>query len=264
MYIREIIGHTLLAGMILFSAGNQADSSVKQGFTETLPGNVKLEMAAIPGGSFKMGRYWRGIENSYPIHKVNLKPFFIGKHEVTQAQWKAVMGTNPSHFKGEDLPLESVSWNDAKEFCQKLSKITGKEYRLPSEAEWEYAALAGSTGDYCFGNKESLLPEYAWYRGNSEAKTHPVGQKKPNVWGLYDMHGNVGEWCEDVWHDNYEKAPTDGSAWTTGGNQDRRLLRGGAWYYFTVLARAAARLDFNPSGRFEYIGVRVACGGEGK
>lgn len=233
---------------------------VSQGLIEDLGNGVKLEMVAIPGGEFMMGS--KTFDSSQPIHKVSLKPFCMGKYPITQAQWKAVMGENPSRFKGDDLPVESVSWEDARAFCQELSKRTGKEYRLPTEAEWEYAARAGSTGDFCFGDDVKLLDDYGWYGGNSGGSTHPVGKKKPNNWGLHDVHGNVWEWCEDVWHDNYKGAPDDGSAWVHGGNQDRRLLRGGSWGYFRDSARAVYR-DLNfPLYRSDGFGFRVVvlCG----
>ena len=226
-----------------------------ENFSEQLPGNVSLEMVAIPGGSFMMGS--KTYRDSQPIHQVTLQPFYLGKYQVTQAQWKAVMSSNPSKFKGDDLPVEKVSWDDAQEFCNKLSEMTGRQYRLPSEAEWEYAARAGSTGDFCFGDNENLLDKYAWYDKNSDSKTHPVGQKKPNAWGLYDVHGNVWEWCEDVWHDSYKGAPVDGSAWVSGGNQDRRLLRGGAWFYGSDRARAVSRYDYSPGSRDDDSGFRL-------
>ncbi|MCI0538463.1 MAG: formylglycine-generating enzyme family protein [Verrucomicrobiales bacterium] len=232
----------------------------QQGLTETLPGGVKLEMVAIPGGAFMMGSKTY-LTDAQPIHRVTLKPFSIGKYEVTQAQWKAIMGNNPSYFKGDTLPVEQVSWEDTREFCQKLSKMTGKEYRLPTEAEWEYAAKAGSSGDYCFGDDASLLGDYAWYSENSMGKgTRPVGQLKPNVWGLFDMHGNVLEWCEDIWHNNYEGAPTDGAAWVTGGNEIARVLRGGAFTNSRIGVRAVSRSSGETLDRREGdVGFRVVC-----
>ena len=207
-----------------------------ENFTEDIPGGVKLEMVAIPGGSFMMGS--DKFDDEKPIHKVAVKPFHMGKYEVTQAQWKAVMGNNPSKFKGDDLPVETVSWNDAQEFCKKLSRMTGKKYRLPTEAEWEYACRAGSTGKYCFGDDESLLKDYAWYSKNSDGRTHPVGQKKPNAWGLYDMHGNVWEWCED----GYDEKPG---------------LRGGSWDYDGGFCRSAYRDPYEPGFRDIAFGFRV-------
>lgn len=228
-----------------------------ENFTENLPGGVKLEMIAIPGGSFMMGSEADEDEDedSQPVHNVTLKPFHMGKYQVTQAQWKAVMGKNPSNFKGDNLPVDRVSWDDAKEFCKKLSEMTGKEYRLPSEAEWEYAARAGSKGDYCFGDDENLLGEYAWYGKNSDGKTHPVGQKQPNAWGLYDLHGNVWEWCEDIWHDNYNGAPTDGTAWLGPGSD--RVKRGGSWCNVAVDCRSALRGNNSPGGRGHVLGFRL-------
>jgi len=207
-------------------------------FIEDLKG-VKLEMIYIPGGEFMMGSNF--LDES-PPHLVKLSPFFIGKYQITQAQWKAVMGKNPSHFKGDDLPVENALWADVLKFCEAASKRSGKIYRLPTEAEWEYACRAGSTTKYCFGDDEESLGDYAWYSENSGDTTHPVGQRKPNAWGLYDMHGNVWECCEDVWHRGYNGAPTDGSAWLSGGdssvrgsdqlsggNQSIRVLRGGSY-----------------------------------
>lgn len=226
-----------------------------ESFTEQLPDGVKLEMVAIPGGSFEMGS--TNFDTSQPIHTVRVKPFHMGKYQVTQAQWKAVMGKNPSHFKGDTLPVEQVSWDDAKAFCRNLSEMTGNTYRLPSEAEWEYAARAGSTGDFCFGDNPNPLILFAWYKENSEKKTHPVGEKKPNAFWLYDVHGNVFEWCEDTWHESYKGAPDDGTAWVTGRDQQRRLLRGGSWFNNSINARAVYRVA-NPSElRFIHVGFRL-------
>ena len=147
-------------------------------------------MVYVTGGTFLMGSPDNEPDrdsDERPQHRVTVPGFSMGKYEITQAQWKAVMGTNPSYFKGDNLPVENVSWNDAKEFCSKLSQMTGKQYRLPTEAEWEYACRAGTTGPYA-GNLDAM----AWYSNNAGFKTHPVGQKRPNAFGLYDMHGNVG------------------------------------------------------------------------
>lgn len=224
-------------------------------YAETLSGGVKLEMVAIPGGSFMMGS--KTFESSQPIHKVMLQPFFISKYQITQRQWEVVMGDNPSRFRGDTLPVEKVSWGESMRFCEKISEVTGKDYRLPTEAEWEYASRAGSTGDYCFGNDHKTLREYAWYEENSDGKTQPVGLKKPNSFELYDVHGNVWEWCEDVWHYDYEEAPYDGSAWIEGGDQDRRVVRGGSWNHNRVSASAVARSRSNPFNRNFVIGFRV-------
>ena len=192
-----------------------------------------------------------------PQHYVNVPEFFMGKYPVTQAQWQAVMGNNPSYFKGKNRPVEKVSWNDATKFCQKLSKKTGRDYRLPSEAEWEYACRAGTKTPFYFG--ETINTDLANYRGTDNKEygfsgSHGRGPKgeyreqttdvrnfPPNSFGLYDMHGNVFEWCQDVWHNNYDGAPVDGSAWVNGGNSSDRVLRGGSWYFNPRLCRSANR-----------------------
>jgi formylglycine-generating enzyme required for sulfatase activity len=162
-------------------------------------------------------------------------------------------GRQSSRFKGDDLPVENVSWNDAKEFCRKLSQMTGKEYRLPTEAEWEYACRAKTTGAYA-GDLDAM----AWYSKNSDSRTHPVGQKQPNAFGLYDMHGNVWEWCEDVWHDNYNGAPDDGRAWVDiSARGSYRVVRGGGWNGNAVLCRSAFRVWVTPGGRHVSLGFRL-------
>lgn len=191
----------------------------------TLDNYQKLPpMVYIPGGSFLMGapeteEGSRSRDSERPQHRVEIAPFYMGRYPVTQAQYQAVMGENPSYFKGENNPVERVSWHKAKEFCQKLSEQTGKTYRLPSEAQWEYACRAGTTTPFYFG--ETISTDLANYDGNSRygngkkgvyrIKTTPVRSFPPNAFGLYDMHGNVWEWCEDIWHKNYEGAPNDGS-----------------------------------------------------
>jgi formylglycine-generating enzyme required for sulfatase activity len=204
---------------------------------------VKLELVSIPSGSFNMGSNDYGDEK--PIHSVKLSAFKIGKYPITQKQYQAVIGNNPSYFKGdENCPVERVSWHEAVAFCDKLSTLTGRTVNLPSEAQWEYACRAGSTTKYYFGDNSNQLRDYAWYSENAEGKTHPVGDKLPNNWELYDMHGNVWEWCEDVWHDNYNSAPNDGTAWLKGGEQSRRVLRGGSWDNIDYFCRSADRNRF--------------------
>jgi eukaryotic-like serine/threonine-protein kinase len=221
-------------------------------FTENLNG-VPLEMILVPGGKFKMGSpAGEEYDNTKPQHDVIVPAFYVGKFPVTQAQWQAVMGSNPSYFKGNDRPVEGVSWYDVKEFCQKLSQLSDKPYRLPSEAEWEYACRGGTTGD-----DAGDIYEMAWYGENSSFKTHPVGQKKPNSFGLYDMHGNVWEWCEDVWHKNYLGAPTDGSAWLSGGDFRVRVIRGGSWGSSEEYCRAAPRHYLHRGNCDQYRGLRV-------
>jgi formylglycine-generating enzyme required for sulfatase activity len=225
-----------------------------ESFTDDLNG-APLEMIFVPGGSFKMGSPGvNGLDKERPQHDVTVSGFYIGKYLITQAQWEAVMGKNPSDFKDDPaLPVENVSWVDAKEFCEKLARMTGKVYRLPSEAEWEYACRAGTTGEYP-GDSDAM----AWYDKNSGKKTHPVGQKQPNAFGLYDMHGNVWEWCEDVWHENYNDAPTDGSAWLSGGDSSRRVVRGGGWEGGCAYFRYADRNYVSPPvWRSNLVGFRV-------
>ncbi|MGH9840269.1 MAG: SUMF1/EgtB/PvdO family nonheme iron enzyme [Blastocatellia bacterium] len=223
-----------------------------------LGGNVKLEMIHIPGGEFLMGSNEHYDEE--PIHRVRLSPYFIGKYAVTQAQWEVVMGNNPSNFKGDNLPVESVSWDDAVKFCEAISAKTGKTFRLPTEAEWEMACRAGSTGKYCFGNDEKLLGEYAWYYENADGKTHPVGQKKPNVWGLFDMHGNVWEWCADKYSDEYyaecerQGVVFDPQISATGSY---RVSRGGEWDYYAAHCRSAIRYENAPGDRGDSLGFRL-------
>jgi formylglycine-generating enzyme required for sulfatase activity len=225
-------------------------------------------MVGLPAGQFLMGSpdsdpYAQSDEK--PQHQVKINSFAIGKYPITQAQYQAVMGTNRSHFSNNPQnPVEKVSWDDAQAFCQKLSQITGKTYRLPTEAEWEYACRAGTTTRYYFGDNDNQLGDYAWYDGNSGGKTHPVGQKKPNGWGLYDMSGNVWEWCEDDWHDSYIGAPNDGSAWLDNDNRSQSVKcpRGGSWYDSPDFCRSAVRYYDSRringyNGNFSF---RVVCG----
>jgi formylglycine-generating enzyme required for sulfatase activity len=191
--------------------------------------SIGMKFTLIPAGEFNMGSEEYNVEK--PVHKVKINiPFYLGTYPVTHAEWKAVMGDNnkPSNFKGDDLPVEGVSWDGVREFIMKLNEKEGTDkYRLPSEAEWEYACRAGTTTRYSFGDSESELDDYAWYRDNSGRKTHPVGQKDPNSWGLHDMHGNVWDWVQDSWHSDYNGAPDDGSAWESGDGPSR-VLRGGS------------------------------------
>ena len=229
-----------------------------KGFTELLPGGVELELVFIPGGDFLMGGR---ASDEQPQHSVRINSFYLGQTQVTQAQWQAVMGSLPNvGFKGNERPVERVSWEDVQKFCQRLSEQTGLEFRLPTEAEWEYAARAGTTTEYSFGDDEEMLGDYAWFDKNSRSSTHDVGQKIPNQFGLFDMHGNVWEWCEDYWHGNYKGAPSDGSAWLSGGDSTRRVVRGGSWYNFSYSCRSAIRVRNHPDDRDNYIGLRLVVG----
>jgi formylglycine-generating enzyme required for sulfatase activity len=203
------------------------------------------EMVVIPAGSFVMGSD-RWAEEK-PPHKVTIRSFLIGNKEVTQSQWTNIMGSNPSFFDacGPNCPLENVSWNEVQQFIAKLNQKTGQKYRLPSEAEWEYAARAGTTTEWSFGNSESILVDYAWYGGNSGGKPQLVGQKLPNLFGLFDVHGNVWEIIQDCWHANYFGAPSDGSAWVTGCDGNLRVIRGGSLWNGADYLRSAKRIDFD-------------------
>ena len=213
-----------------------------------------MEFVLIPAGSFQMGST-NGNDNEKPVHWVRIsQPFYLGKYEVTRAEWRSVMGDS-FHSEGADnLPVEGIYWDDCQAFIRKLNaRRDGYIYRLPSEAEWEYACRAGTTGDYA-GN----LDEMAWYRSNSGNQSHPVGQKLPNQWGLYDMHGNVKEWCQDRYHDDYAGVPADGSAWESGV-ANFRVIRGGSWVDFAGVCRAAFRFGLKPSGTDSCNGIRVAA-----
>ena len=210
------------------------------------PTNPNIELVKIPPGSFMMGST-KGEDDEKPVHQVTINySFYMGKYEVTQAQWQAVMGNNPSHFENCDsCPVENVSWDDAQSFIGKLNHMNdGYTYRLPTEAKWEYACRAGTTGEYA-----GALDELAWYSKNSRDRTHAVGSRRPNDWGLHDMYGNVSEWCEDWSHETYYGAPNDGSAWIRGGDQRSRVMRGHHFEVEDHQMRSAARFSGYPNAR---------------
>jgi len=246
--------------MLLAMAGT-AFSETKEPSKELavdLGKGVKLEMVLIPAGEFKMGDDQSGRGFEKPVHKVAItEPFYLGKYEVTQEQWEAVMGNNPSHFKGAKNPVETVSWDDCQAFLGKLNAKIGRQggkFVLPTEAQWEYACRAGSTSKFCFGDDENQLGEYAFYARNSGGKTHPVGEKKPNAWGLYGMHGNVGEWCRD-WYGAYgTEAVTDPRGPAIGAI---RLFRGGTWGGTDWYCRSAPRYQIVPEGKNSLLGLRI-------
>lgn len=240
-----------------------------QHFKENLGKGVTLEMVSVPGGTFTMGSAASELKrqsDESPQRKVTVPSFYLGKYPVTQAQWQAIMGSNPSRFKGVNRPVETVSWNEAIEFCRKLSQKTGREYRLPSEAEWEYACRAGITTPFHFGS--TITPELANYKGTYTYGSGPKGQYReqttevgsfpPNAYGLHDMHGNVWEWCQDTGHNNYNGAPTDGSAWIDKNDNNYRVIRGGSWSDDPRDCRSANRGWSNPGVRDDYEGFRVA------
>lgn len=227
---------------------------------KTLRNSIGMEFVLIPAGEFLMGSNG-GVSDENPVHTVRLsKPFYLGKYEVMQGQWQAVMGNNPSYFKGDpNLPVEQVSWDDVQEFIRKLNaKEGGTKYRLPTESEWEYVARAGTTTAYSFGDNPRQLGEYAWYYENSGSKTHPVGQKKPNPWGLYDMHGNVWEWVQDRYQDRYSAytsaVVTDPQGPSSGSG---RVARGGSWNCSAHGCRSADRGYVVPGNRHGFLGVRL-------
>jgi len=219
--------------------------------------NVKLEMIAIPGGSFWMGSSdGVGRDNEQPRHQVTIAPFWMSKYPVTQAQYRAIVGRNPSYFKGDQRPVEKVSWWEAIAFCERLGEKGGRSFRLPSEAEWEYACRAGTETLFYFGDTISL--EQVNHARHFK-RTTDVGIFPPNSFGLYDMHGNVWEWCADNWHKNYTGAPTDGSAWLTEEQNTLRLLRGGSWDRYSSRCRSAFRRDSTSGVYYDLLGFRVAC-----
>jgi formylglycine-generating enzyme required for sulfatase activity len=216
---------------------------------------IKLDLLYIPGGSFSMGS--TDHANEQPQHQVNIQSFHMGKYPITQAQYQAVMGNNPACFKGDNLPVEQVSWDDAIAFCQKLSQRTGTKYTLPSESQWEYACRAGTTTFLSFG--DNVTAKQAIFVGKT---TTNVGTFRPNAFGLYDMYGNVWEWCLDTWHENYNGAPTDGSAWIDN-DSCCHLLRGGSWYDFPDFCRSSDRSTMHPDDNSSHYlrshGFRVVC-----
>lgn len=224
----------------------------------TFHNRIGMEFVLIRAGEFYMGSK-DGADDEKPVHLVRItRPFYLGRYQVTQSQWEAVMGDNPSRFTGDaNRPVESISWDDTQAFLQRLSeKEQGCLYRLPTEAEWEYAARAGAKTAYCFGDDPEQLHEYAWYDKNAKGTTHPVGQLKPNAWGLYDMHGNVWEWVNDWFGETYyHKSPTDDPQGPADG--PFRVLRGGAFWHSLWYARCACRDGNLPRARLDYGGFRV-------
>jgi len=259
-----------------------------QFFVERLNDAVEIEMIAIAAGTFMMGSPEDELERNSseaPQHEVNVAAFFMGKYPITQAQWKAVaalpqinreLEPDPSTFKGDKLPIEQVSWYDAAEFYDRLSAHTDRDYRLPTEAEWEYACRAGTTTPFHFG--QTITTDLANYDGTDDPDSKwsgsygqgPKGEYRKettpvdhfaiaNAFGVCDMHGNVWEWCQDHWHDSYEGAPTDGSAWLSENENASRVIRGGSWIYDPWYCRSAYRASYTPDTRNAYIGFRVVC-----
>ena len=241
-------------------AGGDATSPPKE-VAADLGGGVKLDMVLIPAGEFMMGSPnsdRNAAADEKPQHRVRItKPFYLGKYPVTQEQWTAVMGVNPSFFKGAKNPVEEVSWDDCLQFLRRLNeKVGGGKYQFPTEAQWEYACRAGTTTRYCFGDDETGLADYGWYDKNSGGKSHPVGEKKPNAWGLYDMHGDIWQWCLD-WYDPgyYAVSTTDDPTGPATGTA--RVSHGGCWFSPASSARSANHGRIEPEHRGSHLGFRV-------
>jgi formylglycine-generating enzyme required for sulfatase activity len=257
-----------------------------QYFKEQLGNNIELDMILVKGGKFLMGSLDTEAESNdseRPQHPVTIKSFFLGRYPVTQEQWQIVAETyehvnikdlnpQPSEFKGDKRPVGQVNWYEAKEYCDRLAQRTKRPYRLPTEAEWEYACRAGTNTPFYFGS--TLSTKLANYDGNYIYENGSKGEYREqtiavdhfeiaNAWGLCDMHGNVFEWCADHWHENYDGAPDDGSAWLSDDADARHIMRGGSWYFYPRYCRSAFR-DINyPTNRGSSVGFRVACAAPG-
>jgi formylglycine-generating enzyme required for sulfatase activity len=217
-----------------------------------------IEMVNVKGGCFQMGdTFGGGANDEKPVHEVCVSDFKIGKYEVTQAQWLSIMEKNRSTFIGDRRPVEQVSWDEIQEFIKKLSEASGLAYRLPTEAEWEYAARSGGKHEkWAGGSDESRLADYAWYEGNSGKKTHAVGSKKPNGLGIYEMSGNVSEWVQDRYGDiYYEESPKDNPQGPSAGSF--RVYRGSSWYSPAGRVRATSRSCSSPTSKYSYLGFRL-------
>ena len=220
-------------------------------------GNVSFRMIPVSGGTFTMGATSEMTEpwdDEKPTHRVTLSSYYIGETEVTQALWKAVMGRNPSHFKGDDLPVEQVSWHDCQTFIRKLNGLTGRHFRLPTEAEWEFAARGGNRSRHTQYSGSSRIDDVAWYDGNSGSKTHPVKTKQPNELGIYDMTGNVWEWCQDWYGDYSSSAQTNPTGASSGSD---RVYRGGSWISHPRNCRSSNRFNNTPGNKYYNLGLRL-------
>ena len=248
------------ASLSTSSTSLNAVGSSTSGSVITIPvkGGVSIEMVKVEAGSFDMGATSE-MQNPYsdekPVHRVTLtNNYYVGKYEVTQALWQAVMGSNPSIFKGDDLPVEEVSWKDCQKFITKLNAMTGKRFRLPSEAEWEYAARGGKKSRGYLYSGSNAIGDVAWYEGNSSFMTHAVGTKQPNELGIYDMTGNVWEWCQDR-YGSYSSSPQTNPTGAVGGS--RRVFRGGSWSYSARRCCTSSRSGYSPGYRRYDLGLRL-------
>ena len=243
------------------SGSGDEDPNPNTGGTQTFTVNgVSFKMVGVEGGTFTMGATSEQgtsdpYDDEYPTHDVTLSDFAIGETEVTQELWQAVMGSNPSSFSGTNLPVEEVSWNDCQTFITKLNQLTGKNFRLPTEAEWEYAARGGNKSKGYKYAGSNTLSDVAWYGDNSSSKTHPVQQKQANELGLYDMSGNVYEWCQD-WFGGYSSSAQTNPTGPVSGSY--RVGRGGSWSGSAKYCRVSLRYDYTPTNYFSYLGLRLA------
>ena len=242
-----------------YSSSSSSMASGSNAISIPVKDGISIDMVKVEAGTFMMGATSE-MKDPYsdekPVHQVTLtNDYYMGKYEVTQALWQAVMGSNPSNFKGDNLPVETVNWNDCQEFISKLNSLTGRKFRLPTEAEWEYAARGGkkSRGYQYSGSRK--ISDVAWYEGNSRSKTHPVGRKQANELGIYDMSGNVWEWCSD-WYGSYSSSSQTNPMGSDSGA--KRVRRGGSWCYIARICRSSYRYGDAPDCRGLYLGLRLA------
>ena len=257
-YIKEEI-QLSIDEMLILDIEMRNEYQEKSDYTITTYG-LDMEMVYVEGGTFEMGATEEQggdtFDDEKPVRTVKLDSYHIGKYEVTQTQWKAVMGTDPSYFKGDNLPVEQVSWKEAQEFCKKLSDATGRKYVLPTEAQWEYAARGGNKSQHFKYAGSNNINDVAWYKINSNSKTHSVGGKKANELGIYDMGGNVWEWCSD-WYASYDESNVDNPQGSVNGME--RVDRGGSWCDLDSNCRVSSRDDDNPDLHAADLGFRVVC-----
>lgn len=273
---KSLVAHLNEGLRLGFTSMAEYDSRIRHPITLGMPtgadaevfiNDAEIEMKMVPTGAFVMGSTFIDHHTEQPIHAVSFRAnFWMGTTPVTQRQWESVMGDNPSKYKdrpnSENLPVDNVSWEECQLFLNKLNEYECARgacgsYRLPSESEWEYVCRAGSDTRWSFGDDEDDLPSHCWFSENSDDHPQQVGRKLPNPWGFHDMHGNVWEWCQDTWHDNYKAAPSDGKPWEQEGDDSKRILRGGSWYNFASGCRSAYRLGFTHGHEYGSIGLRL-------
>lgn len=260
LFILLVVLGAASAGLIYYNQQKLTGNEMNLPATEKIDigHGINMEFILIQPGTFTMGSPMGSEEggDEAPEHKVEItKPFYLGKYEVTQEQWEELMGNNPSKFRGDKHPVDSISWDDSQLLLKKLQEKTGFKFTLPTEAQWEFAARAGTSTRWDFGESESILGDYAWFAGNSNDATQPVGQKKPNAWGFYDLYGNVQEWCIDWYANPY--LLDDVSDPRGPGSGDSRVLRGGAWGDDSTMVRSAYRNASGPDNIAPGNGIRV-------